>query len=121
MKMIRCQAISIPADRVPDIAKRELMNWLILGAISLPTISMLIPYTTFFATPGSGGAGGGTVAKDTLGNDVIAEEWLKTHDLPGPCCLTPLCYVEKMGATECIWVSYSQQIKHLTISDQKLS
>ncbi|KAI8009932.1 hypothetical protein LOK49_LG06G00656 [Camellia lanceoleosa] len=77
----------------------------------------------------SGGAGDGTVAKDTLGNDVIAAEWLQTHGPgdrtltqglkiivesklkpghtlllePGQCCLTPLCYVEKMGTTECIW------------------
>lgn len=27
----------------------------------------------------SGNAGGGQVAKDKLGNDVLAEEWLKTH------------------------------------------
>lgn len=27
----------------------------------------------------SGGGGGGTVAKDALGNDIIAEEWVKTH------------------------------------------
>ncbi|CAL5390649.1 unnamed protein product [Camellia sinensis] len=87
MKMIRCQATSIPADRVPDMAKRELMNWLLLGAISLPTAGMLIPYTSFFVPPGSGGAGEGTVAKDALGNDVIAAEWLKTHG-PGDRTLT---------------------------------
>ncbi|XP_028088002.1 cytochrome b6-f complex iron-sulfur subunit 2, chloroplastic isoform X2 [Camellia sinensis] len=87
MKMIRCQATSIPADRVPDMAKRELMNWLLLGAISLPTAGMLIPYTSFFVPPGSGGAGEGTVAKDALGNDVIAAEWLKIHG-PGDRTLT---------------------------------
>lgn len=27
----------------------------------------------------SGGGGGGTVAKDALGNDIIAEEWVRTH------------------------------------------
>ena len=35
----------------------------------------------------SGGAGGGTVAKDAIGNDVIAVEWLKTHG-PGDRTLT---------------------------------
>ncbi|GAB4825035.1 hypothetical protein Ancab_007908 [Ancistrocladus abbreviatus] len=35
----------------------------------------------------SKGAGGGTVAKDAIGNDVIAERWLKTHK-PGDCTLT---------------------------------
>jgi hypothetical protein len=26
-----------------------------------------------------GGGGGGTVAKDALGNDIVAEQWLNTH------------------------------------------
>lgn len=49
---IVCQATSIPADRVPDMGKRQLMNLLLLGAISLPTAGMLVPYATFFAPPG---------------------------------------------------------------------
>lgn len=49
---ITCQATSIPADRVPDMGKRQLMNLLLLGAVSLPTAGMLIPYATFFAPPG---------------------------------------------------------------------
>lgn len=35
----------------------------------------------------SGGAGGGTVAKDALGNDVTLDGWLKTHG-PGDRTLT---------------------------------
>lgn len=35
----------------------------------------------------TGGAGGGTVAKDALGNDVIADVWLKNHG-PGDRTLT---------------------------------
>lgn len=35
----------------------------------------------------AGGAGGGTIAKDAFGNDVIADEWLKTHG-PGDRTLT---------------------------------
>ncbi|KAI4347845.1 hypothetical protein L6164_008622 [Bauhinia variegata] len=71
--IITCQATSIPAhDRVPDMGKRQLMNLLLLGVVSLPTAGMLIPYATFFAPPGSGGASGGIVAKGALGNDVIA-------------------------------------------------
>ncbi|KAJ0983629.1 hypothetical protein J5N97_011930 [Dioscorea zingiberensis] len=86
-RVIRCQATSISADRVPDMGKRQLMNLLLLGALSLPTVGMLIPYTYFFVPPGSGGAGGGTIAKDALGNDVIASEWVKTHG-PGDRTLT---------------------------------
>lgn len=85
---IRFQATSFPADdRVPDMGKRQLMNLLLLGAVSLPTAIMLIPYASFFVPPGSGSAGGGTIAKDALGNDVIAEEWLKNHG-PGDRTLT---------------------------------
>ncbi|KAF1887088.1 hypothetical protein Lal_00046326 [Lupinus albus] len=84
---VTCQATSIAADRVPDMEKRKLMNLLLLGALSLPTAGMLVPYATFFAPPGSGSSTGGVVAKDALGNDVLAEEWLKTHG-PGDRTLT---------------------------------
>ena len=51
---IACQATSVPADdRVPDMGKRELMNLLLLGALSLPTAGMLVPYASFFVPPGS--------------------------------------------------------------------
>ncbi|NP_001289220.1 cytochrome b6-f complex iron-sulfur subunit, chloroplastic-like [Pyrus x bretschneideri] len=84
---VTCQAASISADRVPDMEKRKLMNLLLLGAISLPSGFMLVPYATFFAPPGSGSGSAGQVAKDALGNDVIAAEWLKTHG-PGDRTLT---------------------------------
>ncbi|XP_050103701.1 cytochrome b6-f complex iron-sulfur subunit, chloroplastic-like [Malus sylvestris] len=84
---VTCQAGSIAADRVPDMEKRKLMNLLLLGAISLPSGFMLVPYATFFAPPGSGAGSGGQVAKDALGNDVLAAEWLKTHG-PGDRTLT---------------------------------
>lgn len=45
---------------------------------------------TFFKNwkPNSSGKGGeGTVAKDAIGNDIIASEWLKTHG-PGDRTLT---------------------------------
>lgn len=49
---VSCMATSVPADdRVPDMGKRELMNWLLLGAISLPTGFMLVPYAGFFVPP----------------------------------------------------------------------
>lgn len=78
----------MPADdRVPDMEKRNLLNLLLLGALSLPTAGMLVPYGSFLAPPGSGGGGGGTIAKDAIGNDVIAEQWLKEHN-PGDRTLT---------------------------------
>lgn len=50
--VVTCQATSIPADKVPDMGKRELLNLLLLGAISLPSAAMLVPYATFFVPPG---------------------------------------------------------------------
>ncbi|KAK8953459.1 hypothetical protein KSP40_PGU010692 [Platanthera guangdongensis] len=50
---IACQATSISADRVPDMEKRKLMNLILLGAISLPSAGMLIPYTYLFVPPGT--------------------------------------------------------------------
>ncbi|XP_059288521.1 cytochrome b6-f complex iron-sulfur subunit, chloroplastic-like [Lycium ferocissimum] len=84
---VKCMATSIPADNVPDMEKRKLMNFLLLGALALPTGGMFVPYATFFAPSGSGGGSGGTVARDALGNDVVATEWLKTH-APGTRTLT---------------------------------
>nr|O49078.1 RecName: Full=Cytochrome b6-f complex iron-sulfur subunit, chloroplastic; AltName: Full=Plastohydroquinone:plastocyanin oxidoreductase iron-sulfur protein; AltName: Full=Rieske iron-sulfur protein; Short=ISP; Short=RISP; Flags: Precursor [Fritillaria agrestis]AAC04807.1 cytochrome B6-F complex iron-sulfur subunit precursor [Fritillaria agrestis] len=78
-RKVTCQATSIPADRVPDMGKRQTMNLLLLGALSLPTAGMLIPYGAFFVPPSSGGGGGGIVAKDAVGNDIVAAAWLKTH------------------------------------------
>jgi len=79
-RSIACQAASsISADRVPDMEKRKLMNLLLLGAISLPTVGMVVPYGAFFVPAGSGNAGGGTYAKDKLGNDITVEAWLNTH------------------------------------------
>jgi cytochrome b6-f complex iron-sulfur subunit len=49
---IACQATSIADDRVPDMEKRKLLNLLLLGALSLPSAGMLVPYATFFAPPG---------------------------------------------------------------------
>ena len=70
---------SISAGRVPDMSKRELMNLLLLGAISLPTFGMLVPYGSFLVPAGSGSNAGGVAAKDKLGNDILVEDWLKTH------------------------------------------
>lgn len=51
---VKCQATSVPADdRVPDMERRQLMNLLLLGTLSLPTAAMLVPYGSFFVPPGS--------------------------------------------------------------------
>ncbi|CAM6077190.1 unnamed protein product [Sphagnum tenellum] len=76
-----CQA-AVAADRVPDMGKRNLMNLLLLGAISLPSAGLIGPYLYFFVPPSTGGEGAGVVAKDALGNDITVKGWLDSHS-PG--------------------------------------
>jgi cytochrome b6-f complex iron-sulfur subunit len=45
-----CQA-AVVSDRVPDMGKRNLMNLLLLGAISLPSAGLIGPYLYFFVPP----------------------------------------------------------------------
>merc|ERR1711977_56585 len=67
------------ASEVPDMNKRNTMNLLLVGAASLPVGALAIPYALFFVPSSVGGGGGGTVAKDALGNDIKASEWLTAH------------------------------------------
>lgn len=69
---------TVPA-RVPDMGKRQVLNLLLLGAISLPAAGALGPYLLFFVPPSSGGDGSGLIAKDALGNDIVVSAWLKSH------------------------------------------
>merc|ERR1711988_885171 len=64
---------------VPDLNKRSTMNLLLLGAAALPVSTLALPYALFFVPKSAGGGSGGTVAKDALGADIKASEWLKTH------------------------------------------
>lgn len=55
------------------------MNLLTLGAASGAVGGMLYPLVSYFIPPSSGAAGGGTLAKDSLGMDVVASAFLATH------------------------------------------
>merc|ERR1712087_680112 len=59
--------------------KRNTMNLLLVGALSLPIGALGLPYALFFVPRSAGGGSAGTVAKDALGSDIKATEWLKTH------------------------------------------
>ncbi len=69
------QASEMSSD-VPSLGRRQFMNLLTLGAASGAVGGMLYPVISYFVPPSSGGAGGGTIAKDSLGNDVVASEFL---------------------------------------------
>jgi Rieske Fe-S protein len=63
---------------VPDMAKRNTMNLLLVGATTVAAGSMAVPFGLFFV-PKSGSKSGGVTAKDALGNDVNKAEWIKSH------------------------------------------
>ena len=67
---------------VPDMGRRQFMNFLTFGTISGVALGALYPAVKYFFPPSSGAAGGGVTAKDALGNDVIASEFIATHN-PG--------------------------------------
>lgn len=70
--------ISGSAD-VPDMGRRQFMNLLTFGTITGTALGALYPVVKYFIPPAKGGAGGGVTAKDALGNDVIASEFLNSH------------------------------------------
>ncbi|MGK7931966.1 MAG: cytochrome b6-f complex iron-sulfur subunit [Microcystaceae cyanobacterium] len=70
----------LSSSDVPDMGRRQFMNLLTFGTITGVAAGALYPVVKYFIPPSSGGAGGGTVAKDALGNDVLATEFLAEHN-----------------------------------------
>ncbi|MEL6381626.1 MAG: cytochrome b6-f complex iron-sulfur subunit [Cyanobacteria bacterium J06626_18] len=64
---------------VPDLGRRQFMNLLTFGAATGTVAGMLYPVVRYFIPPSSGAVGGGTLAKDSLGMDVVASEFLANH------------------------------------------
>ncbi|HEY9851524.1 MAG TPA: cytochrome b6-f complex iron-sulfur subunit [Leptolyngbyaceae cyanobacterium] len=73
--------VSGSAD-VPDMGRRQFMNLLTFGTITGTALGALYPVVKYFIPPSAGGSGGGAIAKDALGNDLIVSEYLQTHN-PG--------------------------------------
>ncbi|EAW34563.1 cytochrome b6-f complex iron-sulfur subunit [Lyngbya sp. PCC 8106] len=67
---------------VPDMGRRQFMNLLTFGSATGVALGVLYPFVKYFVPASSGGAGGGVTAKDALGNDIIASEFLANHN-PG--------------------------------------
>ena len=67
---------------VPGMGRRQFMNLLTFGSATGVALGALYPVVKYFTPPSSGGAGGGVTAKDALGNDVSASNFVATHN-PG--------------------------------------
>lgn len=72
---------------VPDMGRRQFMNLLTFGTITGIAAGALYPVAKYFIPSSNGGTSGGVIAKDALGNDVIASEFLAAHN-PGDRVLT---------------------------------
>ncbi len=67
---------------VPGMGRRQFMNLLTFGSATGVALGALYPVVKYFTPPSSGSAGGGVTAKDALGDDVSASEFVATHN-PG--------------------------------------
>lgn len=61
-----------------DDERRFLMNLIVVGSTAVTVGAFGIPYIAFFFPPGAGGGSGGSPAKDALGNDIFAKEYLES-------------------------------------------
>ncbi|MBE9115873.1 cytochrome b6-f complex iron-sulfur subunit [Lusitaniella coriacea LEGE 07157] len=78
---------SSASSDVPGMGRRQFMNLLTFGTITGTALGALYPVVKYFIPPSSGSAGGGVTAKDELGNDVIASEFVANRN-PGDRALT---------------------------------
>ncbi|MBF2014057.1 MAG: cytochrome b6-f complex iron-sulfur subunit [Nostocales cyanobacterium 94392] len=66
---------------VPDMGRRQFMNLLTFGTVTGVALGVLYPVIKYFIPPSSGGAGGGTTAKNELGDTVVVSEFLDKHNV----------------------------------------
>ena len=59
-----------------DQDRRNIMNLILVGSAGVTVAGLGVPYILFFLPPGAGGGGGGVTAKDALGNDLLASEYI---------------------------------------------
>ena len=76
--VVNHMASAATEDFYIDDQRRLVMNLLMVGAGGLTVVGFGLPFILFFFPPGSGGGTGGIPAKDALGNDILAKEYLAT-------------------------------------------
>ena len=69
----------LSSNDVPSMGRRQFMNLLTFGTATGVALGALYPVANYFMPLRAGGGGGGTSAKDELGNPVTKTGWLATH------------------------------------------
>lgn len=67
---------------MPDLGRRQFLNLLTFGAVTGTALGALYPVIKYFIPPSSGGGAGGVTAKDALGNDILVDGFVASHN-PG--------------------------------------
>lgn len=68
---------------VPNMGRRQFMNFLTFGTITGTALGALYPVVKYFIPPSSAGSSGGVTAKDELGNDVSVSKFIASHPSVG--------------------------------------
>jgi cytochrome b6-f complex iron-sulfur subunit len=66
----------------PSMGRRQFMNLLTFGSATGVALGALYPFVKYFIPRSSGAAGGGVIAKDAVGSDILASQFLASHN-PG--------------------------------------
>ena len=72
----KSQVVMSAGGFVPDMGRRTLMNAFLLGSVAGPLLVLPAVLIAYLTPAKAGGGGGGTVAKDALGNDVKIADWI---------------------------------------------
>ena len=72
----KSQVVMSAGGFVPDMGRRTLMNAFLLGSVAGPLLVLPAVLIAYLTPAKAGGGGGGTVAKDALGNDVKIADWV---------------------------------------------
>jgi len=64
---------------VPDMQRRQLMNFVVVASAAVPVSVLLGGYLYYFYPVVDGGAGGATPCGDVDGNPVTLTDWVKRH------------------------------------------
>ena len=69
----------LSSSDVPGMGRRQFMNLLTFGSVTGVALGALYPVVNYFIPPKAAGSGGGTSAKDEMGNAITASGWLSNH------------------------------------------